>query len=91
MICIHKISEFLRDADIEGLIEAGAPHDEYDNVAHMLYIVLADFTNEQFTRQNITSALVVIWMKVFNLEGEQMQFRIPNIEIVSQMILSDLK
>lgn len=88
MISQAKIETILREADIEGFIESGAPDDEYDSEAKEIARALNRLKDSQFTEDNIISIVIRVWAKMFNLDEGDIQKRMPAFQSVTQKILA---
>lgn len=82
-----KIKHILRDEDIEGLIETGAPEDEYDSEASIIAMEIASLGRDQATLPNFTAIIAAIWAKAFNLDGEGIGKRIAAFQRVASKLL----
>ena len=81
------IDSILRQEDIEGLIESGAPGDEYSSEAENIASALAGFTREQLTEDNIVEVLSSVWSRNFNLAQADIGQRLPAIRRVAAQII----
>lgn len=87
MISRTKIEEILREADIEGLIEGGAPDDEYDSEAEEITSALEKILPEKMTEDNILLIVCDIWTESFGYEKEETEKVKPYfIEIVQKIL-----
>ncbi len=86
----QHIDDFLKKEDIEGLIEIGAPMDEYSSEAKMISEALEELALSEITAEKIVSAISAIWMKNFNLSEADLALRRPHIEVVAKKILEHL-
>ncbi len=73
-----QISTLLRKADIEGLLQNGAPADEYDSEAEVIALALAKL--DEINTENITAMISTVWKKSFGLEESELQLRLPAIQ-----------
>ena len=83
---IQNINKLLVQHDIEGLIEAGAPIDEYTDEAAQIAAALALLNREELTEEVVLSIVSLIWLKSFELEEQDMELRLPALRQVSQAI-----
>jgi hypothetical protein len=74
-ITVQKIASLLRQADIEGYIQLGAPADEYNSEAEALALALAELDNTECTLENITAITTEIWKQSFNLGEADIRMR----------------
>lgn len=86
-ITTANINALLAEEDVEGLIEAGAPSDEYSDEAAQIAAVLLQLDHEQLTEDIILSAVSLIWLKNFELSEQDMKLRIPALERITRLIL----
>ena len=84
---IAKANQALAVEDIEGLISAGAPADEYQDEAAQLVAALDKIDHSLVTEDLIFALLSVIWSQYFELPEEELALRIPALLRVSQAIL----
>lgn len=71
------INNILQKLDIEGLIEAGAPVDEYASEAGLIAAALAELKQSTFHEQDVISLLCLVWAKSFNLSDDELKLRMP--------------
>lgn len=86
-ITTANINALLVQEDIEGLIDAGAPFDEYSDEAAQIAAVLLQLDREQLTEDIILSTVSLIWLKSFELSEQDMKLRIPALERITRLIL----
>lgn len=84
---IEIIDSALRHEDIEGLIDAGAPADEYTSEAERIAIAVGSLAPEKITEDNVLAIISLAWMQNFNLGEEEMRLRVPALRRVVQRIL----
>lgn len=77
-------------SDIEGLIEAGAPPDEYADEAAQLAAVIELMSPDDRSAESILAALSLIWVHSFDLTQDDMELRLPALRQVSEKLLSNL-
>ena len=85
-ISFLDIDTAIRHKDIEGLLELGAPQDEYSHVARIIADALADIT--EFTEDNITVVFTQVWAKHFNLSEHDIELRFPTIRNIAQYLMT---
>lgn len=89
MISVSAVEEVLRSEDIEGLLELGAPLDEYADEARRIMSALADVEMEDLTESTVTSAIQKTWMESFGpFSDADIQKRIPGFQQVARHILN---
>lgn len=81
-----QIGLLLQQEDIEGLIAAGAPIDEYDSEAEYIFIALKELADDESNIENITSIISLIWVKNFDLSQEDLITREPFLRNVARKI-----
>jgi hypothetical protein len=83
-----SVETIFRVEDIEGFIEIhGAPDDEYDSEAEIINKALNALREDLFSEENIISIIVHVWAKMFNLDEEDIQKRMPAFQKAAQKIL----
>jgi hypothetical protein len=86
------IEQILIQEDIEGLIEAGAPNDEYSDEAAQIFSAMSQLNqageNNAQIDEVIYPIICLIWSKSFDLDAKDMEHRAPAIKRVVQKILS---
>lgn len=88
-ISLAYVERELRLEDIEGLIEAGAPDNEYDSEAKELADALATLANERLTGENVVAIISLIWARSFNLDDVDLEKRLSAFHRVAQKILQE--
>ncbi len=86
-IILSSIDHILVMEDIEGLIEAGAPVDEYQDEAARIAAAINMLTEENFREDTVLAILTLVWMKSFELGEEAMALRLPALRRVAQAML----
>ena len=86
-ITTANINALLIQEDIEGLIDAGAPSDEYSDEAALIAAALLQLDREQLTEEIILSTISLIWLKSFELSEQDMKLRIPALERITRLML----
>lgn len=86
-ITTANINALLVQEDVEGLIDAGAPSDEYSDEAAQIAAALLQLDHEQLTEDIILSTVGLIWLKNFELSEQDMKLRIPALESLARLIL----
>lgn len=85
-IALSAIDTILVQEDIEGLIEAGAPSDEYQDEAAQIAVSLGMLEPENFSEENILAIVSLVWLKSFDLSEADMALRLPALRRVTQAI-----
>ena len=86
-ITTANINALLIQEDVEGLIDAGAPSDEYSDEAAQMAAALLQLDNEQLTEDIILSTISLVWIKSFELSEQDMTLRIPALERITRRML----
>lgn len=84
------INSYLQSADIEGLIEIGAPTDEYESEAKDIARGLAEISKQDWGQADIVAIISLIWARSFNLAADDMAKRLPAIQQVAEKIIAGL-
>lgn len=87
---IVDIDNVLRHEDIEGLLELGAPEDEYSHVARIMADVLSSADTSTLTENDITAIISQVWARHFDLSVEDIGGRLPAMQRVAHQLLSRL-
>lgn len=82
------ISTLLIQEDIEGLIEAGAPADEYDDEAAQIAASVSLLSHEKLKEETIIAIISLVWMKSFELAADELKLRLPAMMRVAGKIVS---
>lgn len=83
-----NISFYLQSADIEGLIEIGAPADEYESEAQDIAHALAELPKEDWREHDVVAIISLIWARSFNLASDDMTKRLPAIQELAGRIIA---
>lgn len=86
-VTLSSIDHILVREDIEGLIAAGAPVDEYQDEAAQIAAALNMLTEEKFQEDTVLAIVTLVWTKNFELDEEDMALRLPALRRVAQVIL----
>ncbi len=81
-----KIDEILRNADIEGLIESGAPLDEYSSEARDIASALSNMSRDDINYESVLALISLVFVRSFQLSEDSIQQRLPVIIDVSNKI-----
>jgi hypothetical protein len=87
-ISLHIIEQALRTEDIEDLISAGAPEDEYDDEAKVILSALEKLKPHEFTEAQVVVVIAHIWAKAFDRSTSEIQQRMLAFRRVAQKILT---
>ena len=83
---IDSIQELVATADIEGFIAGGAPPDEYETEADLLFNNIENLPTPELTIPNILPLLEDIWSRSFSLDEASLAARRPALEILAAQI-----
>ena len=83
---IESIQELVATADVEGFIADGAPPDEYETEAELLFNAIENFPTADLLAPKMMAVLEPIWEKNFSLDEAQMALRRPALEALAQQI-----
>lgn len=86
---IDNINKLLIKLDIEGLLELGAPIDEYFSEASEIYHTINKFGKSEINKDVIFIIICIIWQKNFELTQLEMKKRIPKIENFAKILAKD--
>lgn len=70
---VSHINKILQQEDIEGLIEVGAPSDEYLSEAEAIALMVSN--GVEMDAQNLENAIFAFWGNIFNLADNDMNLR----------------
>lgn len=87
LITLQTIQALLREADIEGYIELGAPADEYDSEAEIITTSMNQLSGVETTQENIAAIIFHVWRQSFNLDDSDLTARQPAINSVAKIIM----
>lgn len=88
MLSLVHIQDILREEDVEGLIEAGSPDDEYDSEAEEVLSALSSLSVDQQTTENVVPVLSLIWAKCFDLDEIGIQQRLAAFRQIAQRLIA---
>jgi hypothetical protein len=83
---IDSIQELVATADVEGFIADGAPPDEYETEAELLFVAIENFPTADLLTPKILAILEPIWIKNFSLDEATIALRRPALESLAQQI-----
>ena len=91
VIELFQIDEILRGEDIEGLLDLGAPRDEYSSEAKAIFSALVRLKDGDVTESILCDLIAQIWIRSFGAfdEGE-LEKRSVAFHRVAQQLLSHL-
>jgi hypothetical protein len=88
MVPVSRIDAILQAEDIEGLLELGAPKDEYSHEAARITSELGALMPGDATEDRITAVVANVWARSFNLSEEDLDKRCPALRRVAQQIVA---
>jgi hypothetical protein len=83
---LESIRELVRNADVEGFIEDGAPADEYDTEAEELHFAIAHLSTDEITVGRQLPILESIWSKNFIDDEAELALRRPALQKLAEQI-----
>lgn len=86
-ITASHINRILVQADIEGLIAAGAPEDEYIAEAGQVAEAISELAEGQLNYDVLLSIISLIWAQYFKLSPAEFELRLPIIRQTTEKIL----
>lgn len=86
---LNHIDLILQEIDIEGLIESGAPSDEYISEAEAINSSIQRLQSSEMTIENIELVISTIWKENFNLDASGLKTRKASINTLAKRILND--
>jgi hypothetical protein len=81
-----SIQELVATADVEAFIADGAPADEYETEAELLFAAIEKFSTAQIIAPNLTPILEDIWRKSFTLDDDALTIRKPALLALAEQI-----
>jgi hypothetical protein len=85
-----KIESILRIEDVEGLIELGAPADEYASEARDIALAIAKLHPSPITETSVVAIIALVWGKSFDRSAKEIEQRLPAFRRIAQRILQSL-
>ena len=74
-ISTQAINTILQRLDIEGLIESGAPSDEYGSEAEIIAFALKELKIDEINNANLQAIILETWKNSFDLSAADLQTR----------------
>lgn len=81
-----SILQFLTEADIEGLIAAGAPVDEYEEEAEAIFLALESVEPQLLSDDAVIAIVSSVWAESFGLDAHSLKQRRGAFEAVAKKI-----
>jgi hypothetical protein len=83
---IESIQELVATADIEGFIAEGAPADEYETEAELLFLQIENLPTAELTPDTILPLAEDVWARGFSLDAEALMKRREKLLTLAQEI-----
>jgi hypothetical protein len=74
---IDSIQELVATADVEGFISGGAPADEYETEAELIFNAIENFPTADMVAAKLEPIIEAIWQKSFSLDTASLATRRP--------------
>lgn len=87
-IHVSMVENALRSADVEGLLELGAPADEYDFVAQVVHRALSELSVDEIMLESVMSVLQMTWRESFDLGAADLQKRDAALKALAEEIMA---
>jgi len=85
-----QIQQVLNDEDIEGLLQAGAPTDEYETEARMIAEAITQAHESKLTEERLTSVVRSTWAEMFGpFSGDQLRKREAAFQRVARRVMEE--
>jgi hypothetical protein len=88
MFPVSVIDNALRAEDVEGLLELGAPNDEYSHEAKTIASELDELTLDAASEDSVAAVIAKVWAKSFELSDEDLDKRCAALLRVARQILA---
>ena len=83
---IDSIQELVATADIEGFVAKGAPADEYETEAELLFVQIENFPTADLVPDKILPILEDIWARNFSMPADELLQRRPALLSLAEQI-----
>ena len=92
MISVASIAELLGCEDIESLLDAGAPTNEYTPEALAIYAAVMEVKPEDRSEDRLTQIVRAVWSEKFGPYFESdLDLRMPSFRRVAEQILAAMR
>jgi len=88
---VSVIEDALRAEDVEGLLELGAPRDEYSHEAEKIASELHAFAPSDATEDRVADVIANVWANSFELSQADIEKRQTALHRVARQILEGTK
>lgn len=85
---LNQIQSALIEEDLEGLIQAGAPRDEYESEAMQIFQALSNLPETEKNRDILVSIISLVWVQNFEIDTKGVSLRLQGIERIAKKLLS---
>ncbi len=86
-ISLERIKLALQHEDVEGLIELGAPKDEYDSEAVAVLSALQALPPSELNQSSLAAIIAVVWAESFGRIEEEIKQRMPAFMNIANWVL----
>lgn len=83
------IKRALLEEDVEGLVESGAPADEYDSEALAIMSALKAIPNAALNHAAVASIIAAVWAESFERSEEEIKQRMPSFTRIAEKYLGE--
>jgi hypothetical protein len=87
-VSLSALKTALQHEDVEGLIELGAPDDEYDSEAQAVLSALQAVPVSEFEQSSLAAIIAVVWAESFGRVEEEIKLRMPAFLSIANRVLS---
>jgi hypothetical protein len=89
MISAAQIQQILNDEDVEALLQAGAPTDEYETEARMIAEAITQAQESKLTEERLTSVVRSTWAEMFgSFSEDQLRKREAAFQRVARRVIT---
>lgn len=85
-----QIQQVLNDEDIEGLLQVGAPTDEYETEARMIAETITQAHESKLTEERLTAVVRSTWAEMFGpFSEDQLRQREAAFQRVARRVMAE--
>lgn len=88
-ISLEAIKLALQREDVEGLIELGAPTDEYNSEALAVSSALQAMPAQESDQSSLAAIIAVVWAESFGLTEQEIKLRMPAFLRIANQLFSE--
>jgi hypothetical protein len=88
-ISLETIKLILQHEDVEGLIELGAPDDEYDAEAQAVLSALVAMPTSDLNPASLAAIIAVVWAESFGRTEEEIKLRMRAFLNIANQLLNN--